>query len=95
MGESKLTVGQVNDILEELSIQSLKRKYTLVAEEEDSNYGEELEQCEYSYKTHIFRLGIDDLHLKVVDKCDSYGDYQGITSIKVVRPVIKQITDFE
>lgn len=95
MGESKLTVGQVNDILEELSIQSLKRKYTLVAEEEDSNYGEELEQCEYSYKTHIFRLGIDDLHLKVVDICDSYGDYRGITSIKVVRPVIKQITDFE
>lgn len=95
MGESKLTVGQVNDILEDLTIYSLERKYLLVTEEEDSNYGKELEQCEYSYRTHIFKLGIDDLHLKVVDKCDSYGDYQGIKSIKIVRPIIKQITDFE
>lgn len=95
MGESKLTVGQVNEILKDLSVYSLKKKYEVVSEVQDDDYGEELEQCEYSYKTRIFRLGIDDLHLKVVDKCDSYGDYQGITSIKVVRPVIKQITDFE
>lgn len=95
MGESKLTIEEVNDILEDLTIYSLKKKYTLVAEEEDSNYGKEIEQCEYSYKTSIFKLGIEDLHLKVVDKCDSYGDYQGISSLKIVRPVIKQITDFE
>ena len=95
MGEDILTIGQINNVLSCLSTYDLKRKYELVSESEDPNCGRELEQCEYSYRTYIFKLNIQDLHLKVMDKFDSYGDYQGIESIKIVKPIVRQVTDFE
>lgn len=95
MGESKLTVVQVNEILEDISIHNFKNKFILVAEERDDDYGEELGQCNFSYRRSIFKLGIDDLHIKVTEETDSYGDCRGIRSIKIVRPIVKQITDFE
>lgn len=86
---------QVNEILEDISIHNLKNKFILVAEERDDDYGEELGQCNFRYRRSIFKLGIDDLHIKVTEEADSYGDYRGIRSVKIVRPIVKQITDFE
>ena len=90
-----LTVEQVNYILEDLNVYDLKRKFNLVAEEKSDSYGRELSQGDEGTKISIFKLGIEDLHLKVVEVTDSYGDYKGVSSLKIVRPVVKQVTNFE
>lgn len=90
-----LTISQVNHILEDLDTYNLSRKFTLVIEEESDSYERELSQGEEGTKTSVFKLGIEDLHLKVVEVTDSYGDYKGVSSLKIVRPVVKQVTNFE
>lgn len=90
-----LTVEQVNHILEDLNTYNLKQKFKLVAEEENDWEMSNLDQGDEGTKTSIFKLGIEDLHLKVVKVTDSYGDYKGVSSLKIVRPVTKQVTNFE
>lgn len=90
-----LTIKQVNDILSNLDKYNLRAKYSLVLEQEPEDYYEEKYQGEESKKTEIYKLGIDDLHLKLERQTDSYGDNESLVSIKFVRPIVKQVTDFE
>lgn len=90
-----LTIEQVNDVLSDLSKHSLQRKYSLVLEQEPGDYYEEKYDGNESKKTEIYKLGIDDLHLKLERQTDSYGDNESLVSIKFVRPIVKQVTDFE
>lgn len=49
----------------------------------------------YDTITKVYDLGQENLFLKIVAKTDSYGYNEHLTSIQFVKPVIKQITDFE
>ena len=87
-----MDINQINEVLSELNEYSLERKYSKVLSEEPNDYYSE---GEYSTKTDIYKLNIKDWHLKVNTTRDSYGNNPTITSIKFVKPVIKQIQDFE
>lgn len=87
-----MTVEQINEILSNLDEYRLDRTYTKVATDEPKDYYDEGEN---STKTDIYKLNIEDWHLKVSTTRDSYGESPTITSIKFVKPVIKQIQDFE
>lgn len=87
-----MTVEQINEILSDLNEFALDNKFTKVATEEPRDFYSE---GEYSTKTDIYKLNIEDWHLKVNTTRDSYGDNPTITSIKFVKPVIRQIQDFE
>lgn len=50
---------------------------------------------DYSETTEIYSLGQDNLHIKLVLRTDSYGDNEFVHSVQIVKPIIKQITDFE
>lgn len=52
-------------------------------------------QGEYNEIVEIYSLGEDDLHLKLVLRTDSYGDNDFVHSIQIVKPIVKQVTDFE
>lgn len=56
---------------------------------------DEGEQGEYDEFIEIYSLGQDDLHIKLVLHTNSYGYDEAINSISLVKPVIKQVTDFE
>lgn len=90
-----LTIEQVNDVLSNLDKHNLKAKYSLVAENEPLDYWEEKYQGHNSIKSEVYRLGIDDLHLKLERQTDSYGNIESLVSVKFVRPIVKQVTDFE
>ena len=87
-----MTVEQINEVLSELNEYSLERKYSKVLSEEPNDYYRE---GEYSTKTDIYKLNIEDWHLKVNTTRDSYGENPTITSIKFVKPVIKTIESYE
>lgn len=87
-----MDINQINEVLSNLYEYTLDSKFTKVATEEPRDFYSEGEE---STKTDIYRLNIEDWHLKVCTTRDSYGDNPTITSIKFVKPVIKQITDFE
>lgn len=52
-------------------------------------------QGEYNEYIEVYSLGVDNLHIKLVLRTDSYGDNEAIASAQIVTPVVKQITDFE
>lgn len=52
-------------------------------------------QGEYDEIIEVYSLGVDDLHIKLVLRTDSYGSNEAVHSVQVVKPVIKQVTDFE
>lgn len=87
-----MDIKQINEILSDLNEFRLDNTYTKVATDEPRDFYSE---GEYSTKTDIYRLNIEDWHLKVNTTRDSYGDNPTITSIKFVKPVIRQIQDFE
>lgn len=90
-----LTVEQLNNFLSHLDEWTLKNKFSQVAKTESSDYNNEKDQGETGECVEVYRLGVDDLHLKIVRESDSYGDNEHVTQIKFVVPVVKQITDFE
>lgn len=87
-----MDINQINEIFSDLNEFALENKFTKVATEEPKDFYSE---GEYSTKTDIYRLNIEDWHLKVNTTRDSYGESPTITSIKFVKPVIRQIQDFE
>ena len=70
-------------------------KFKKVVETQIDNLrGQEI-QGEYNEIVEIYSLGQDDLHLKLVLRTDSYGDGEHVHSVKIVKPVVKTVTDFE
>lgn len=87
-----MDIKKINEVLSDLDEFRLDNTYTKVPTDEPKDYYDE---GEYSTKTDIYKLNIEDWHLKVNTTRDSYGDDPTITSIKFVKPVIRQIQDFE
>lgn len=52
-------------------------------------------QGDYNEIIEIYYLGKDDLHIKLTLRTDSYGDGEYLHSVQIVKPVTKQVTDFE
>lgn len=50
---------------------------------------------EYNTITRVFDLNSDNLFLKIELQTDSYGNNELISSIQFVKPIVKQVTDFE
>lgn len=95
MNNNEISIELVNSILADLSEYTLSKKFSKVAEEIPSNYWDEKYQGDNSTRNLIYRLNEGDLHLKVTFESDSYGERETLTSLKFVKPIIKQITDFE
>lgn len=91
----QLDVKQINEILTNLSEYDLKRRYTQVAKSEPEDYWHERSQGDYSIKTEVYKLNIEDLHLKVYRQTDSYGDNEYLSGVSFVFPITKQVVDFE
>lgn len=49
----------------------------------------------YEELVEIYALGFEDYHLKLTLRTDSYGDNEFVHSVKIVKPIVKTITDFE
>ena len=90
-----ISIELVNEFLKNLDEYNLKSKYTRVKNETSDNYHEEKYQGETSTKTEIYKLGVEDLHLKVERSTDSYGESEFVKSLKIVTPIQKTIIDFE
>lgn len=52
-------------------------------------------QGEYNEIIEIYALGEDNLHIRLELRTDSYGNDEAVHSISIVKPVVKQVTDFE
>lgn len=87
-----MDINQINEVLSNLDEYSLGKKFTKVATDELKDYYDEGEE---STKVEIYKLNIEDWHLKVNTTRDSYGENPTITSIKFVKPTIKTIETYE
>ncbi len=64
-------------------------KFPKVASEVDNPSDETKET------TEIYDLGVEDLYIKLIISSDSYGYNEYVQSVQIVKPVIKQVTNFE
>lgn len=87
-----MDINQINEVLSDLTEYHLDRTYTKVATEEPRDFYSEGEE---STKVEIYKLNIEDWHLKVNTTRDSYGDNPTITNIKFVKPTIKTIETYD
>ena len=86
----------INEALENISnLRYNHKKFKKVSDNRIDNLKGEERQGEYNELIEIYSLGQDDLHLKLVFRTDSYGDNDFIQSMQIVKPIIKQVTDFE
>ena len=70
-------------------------KLEKVSTNQSDNFYQEKHQGEEGERIDIYELGFDDLFLKVVTVSDSYGNNELIDSIQFVKPILKQVKDFE
>jgi hypothetical protein len=86
----------INEALNDIPTLRWKHpKFKKVSDSKVDNLRGEERQGEYDEIVEIYSLGEDDLHLKLVLRTDSYGDNESIHSVQIVKPITKQITDFE
>jgi len=86
----------VNEALQNISkLRYNHPKFKKVSAKTIDNLREEEKQGESNEIIEIYSLGEEDLHLKLILNTDSYGDNEAISSIQIVKPIIKQVTDFE
>jgi len=71
------------------------KKFKKVSDNTIDNLRGEERQGEYNEIIEVYSLGQDDLHIKLVLRTDSYGDNESVQSVQIVKPIIKQVTDFE
>lgn len=83
----------INEALSDISSLRYNHKKFPKVSEKSENIGEY--EGSYSETVEIYSLGEDDLHLKLTLRTDSYGDNESIHSVQVVKPIVKQVTDFE
>jgi len=82
---------KLNEIFKNLNNITLKK----VSSNQSKNFYEQKDQGEEGEQIDIYNLGFDDMFLKVITASDSYGTELGVTSLQFVKPIIKQVTDFE
>ena len=86
----------INEALNDIPTLRWKHpKFKKVSDNKIDNFRVEERQGEYDELIEIYSLGEDDLHIKLVLRTDSYGDNEFVNSIQIVKPIVKQVTDFE
>lgn len=86
---------KINEALSDIDALRSGRKFTKVSENIVDNLRGREQQGEYNEIIEIYSLGEDDLHIKLCLRSDSYGDNESVYSIQIVKPIVKQVTDFE
>ena len=82
---------QLNEVFKSLRNIKLKK----VSTNQSDNFYSEKNQGDEGVRIDVYELGFDVLYLKVTTISDSYGDNESIDSIQFVKPIVKQVTDFE
>lgn len=86
----------INEALSDISsLRYNHKKFRKVSDSKIDNLHGGDSQGEYDELIEIYSLGEDDLHLKLILRTDSYGDNEFVSSIQIVKPIVKQVTDFE
>lgn len=87
----------INEALSDIdSLRHGHKKFPKVSTHKEGNVdSNEGSQGEYNEITEVYSLGEDNLHLKLVLRTNSYGYDEAVYSVAIVKPVIKQVTDFE
>lgn len=86
----------INEALKDIeALRYNNKKFKKVSNSIVDNLRGDDRQGEYNEIIEIYELGEDDLHIKLVLRSDSYGDNESVHSIQIVKPVVKQVTDFE
>lgn len=85
----------INEALSNIPQLRYGKKFQKVASNKIDNLRGGESPGDYDEIIEIFSLGVDDLHIKLEMRTDSYGDNEFVHSIKIVKPVVKTITDFE
>lgn len=86
----------INEALSNISsLRYNHKKFKKVSDSKVDNLRGGESQRDYDELIEIYSLGEDDLHLKLVLRTDSYGDNEFVHSIQIVKPIVKQVTDFE
>lgn len=83
------------DKINEAIHKALSGNLVKVVSKEDEDFHKGKNQGETSIREVIYKTDIEDWHIKVITETDSYGDEMGVTGVKFVKPVVKQVTDFE
>lgn len=87
----------INEALSDIS--SLRYgigKFPKVSSNKSGNVDEyDGSQGDYNEIVEIYSLGIDNLHIRLELRTDSYGSNEFIHAVSIVSPIIKQVTDFE
>ena len=86
----------INEALKDISELRWKHlKFKKVSDSKIDNLRGGESEGEYDELIEVYSLGENDLHLKLVLRTDSYGDNEYVHSIQIVKPIVKQVTDFE
>lgn len=79
----------INEILKDLSNIAYDKNFKFVANEE--NNGNDM----YSENITVYKYKDTDIFIKLTVRGDSYGENPYVHSVQFVKPVVKQVTDFE
>jgi len=86
----------INEALENIpNLRYNHKKFIKVSDSKIDNLHGRESQGDYDELIEIYALGADDLHIKLTLRTDSYGDNEFVHSIQIVKPIVKQVTDFE
>ena len=87
---------QINEILSDLSENSLGKKFTLVESSEPRNYWSKKNLGNTSTKSEIYEVDKKNkVFLKVQRATDSYGDNESLVGVSFVTPKEVKVTAFE
>lgn len=78
----------INEILKDLSRIQYSNEFSVVTD--SSNI-----EGDYEEFIRVYRYKDTDIFIKITTSTDSYGYNEGIRSVQFVKPVVKQVTDFE
>lgn len=80
---------KVNEILSDLTNYGLRKKFSQVLNETNSeDYGNTI-------RTEVYKIDDEDNYLKVTRESDSYDENETLNSVQFVKPVITKVTDFK
>lgn len=86
----------INEALSDIeSLRYNSKKFKKISNSLIDNLRGDERQGEYNEIIEVYSLGVEDLHIKLTLRTNSYGYDEAVHSIQIVKPVVKQVTDFE
>lgn len=85
----------INEALSDIESLRYNKKFKKVSDDIVDNLRGDERQGEYNEIIEVYSLGVEDLHIKLTLRTNSYGYDEAVHSIQIVKPVVKQVTDFE